>query len=125
MPSHIFAFYGSLRRGMENHDTHKGNSEYLFSARLKGYKLYSKGQYPCAVKSADNDGAITVEVFEISNKKVIDEIHQLELDEGYYCDEELINGMAARIYLYKSPENYQEVVGGDWVTFFRQRSDSA
>ena len=82
------------------------------------------GEYPCAVKSGGND-AITVEVFEIRNAGTIADIHQLELDEGYYCDEEIINGLVTKIYLYRDPGNYHEVDGGDWVTFFRQRRDSA
>lgn len=124
MSSYRFAFYGSLRRGMENHDVYKSGLLYLFSARLKGYRLYSKGQYPCAVMTGDN-GAVTVEVFETGSEKVAADIHQLEIDEGYYLDEVMINEVATRIYLYKQPGNYQEVTGGDWVTFFRQRRDSA
>ena len=85
---------------MENHDVHKGQSDYLFSARLRGYKLYSMGEYPCAVKTAGND-AITVEVFEIRSESVAADIHQLELDEGYYADEEIINGLVTKIYLYR------------------------
>ena len=109
---------------MENHDAYKAHLRYLFSARLSGHRLYSMGQYPCAVKTM-SDHAITVEVFETSHQQTADDIHQLELDEGYYLDEQLINGVMTRIYLYRHPGNYQEVPGGDWVTFFRQRSNSA
>lgn len=124
MSSYKFAFYGSLRRGMENHDAYMRELSYLFSARLKGYKLYSKGQYPCAVRTGTDD-AITVEVFETANEKAAADIHQLELDEGYFCDEVLVNGLTVKIYLYSDPGNYKEVPGGDWVTFFRQTGNSA
>jgi gamma-glutamylcyclotransferase (GGCT)/AIG2-like uncharacterized protein YtfP len=108
---------------MENHHAYKHQLQYLFSARLSGYKLYSMGQYPCAVKTS-GDHAITVEVFETGHQETADDIHRLELEEGYYCDEHMINGVMTRIYLYHHPGNYQEVPGGDWVTFFRQRSNS-
>ena len=109
---------------MENHLAYSDHLLYLFSARLKGYKLYSMGQYPCAIKTSGED-AITVEVFETGHQQTADDIHRLEVEEGYYSDEQMINGVMTRIYLYNHPGNYQEVPGGDWVTFFRQRSNSA
>lgn len=109
---------------MENHKAYMGELLYLFSARLKGYKLYSMGQYPCAVRTGSDD-AITVEVFETASEEAAAAIHQLELDEGYFCDEVLLNGMTVKIYLYRDSGNYKEVPGGDWVTFFRQTGHSA
>jgi hypothetical protein len=29
-------------------------------------------------------------------------------------------GIAAGIYLFRQPGNYQHVISGDWVTFFRE-----
>lgn len=116
----LYAFYGSLRRSMENHDVYKDDLVYLFSARLQGYKLYSRGQYPFAVKTGGKD-SIVVEVFQIRNPKTAESIHRLELEEGYYRAEETINGKKTTIYLIDEVANYPEVPGGDWVTFFRQR----
>jgi gamma-glutamylcyclotransferase (GGCT)/AIG2-like uncharacterized protein YtfP len=115
----VFAFYGSLRRGMENHALHTGHLKYLFSARLSGYKLYSRGKFPVAVKSNASD-SIVVEVFRIDDRSTREMIHKLEMDEGYFFEIVPIGGIGAGIYLFKEPGNYQHVGSGDWVTFFRE-----
>ena len=116
----VFAFYGSLRRGMENHALHSDHMKYLFSVRLSGYKLYSRGEFPVAVKSSAASDSIVVELFRIVDRSTREMIHKLELDEGYYFETITVDGIEACIYLYEHPENYNPVNGGDWVTFFRQ-----
>ena len=115
-----FAFYGSLRRGMENHILHRDHLKYLFSARLRGYSLYSRGEFPVAVKSAQNNDSVVVEIFNIPDRATREMIHKLEMDEGYYFETVVIDGLDVGIYLFESPENYPRVRGGDWVTFFRE-----
>jgi gamma-glutamylcyclotransferase (GGCT)/AIG2-like uncharacterized protein YtfP len=116
----VFAFYGSLRRGMENHVLHKKHLKYLFSARLRGYSLYSRGEFPVAVRSSNISDSIVVELFRIVDRPTREMIHKLEMDEGYYFESITVDGIDAGIYLFKDPENYQPVRGGDWVTFFRE-----
>jgi gamma-glutamylcyclotransferase (GGCT)/AIG2-like uncharacterized protein YtfP len=116
----VFAFYGSLRRGMENHDLHGDHLKYLFSARLRGYRLYSRGEFPVAIKSASNADSIVVELFSIVDRSTREMIHKLEMDEGYYLEKINVDGIDAAIYLYESPGKYKHVEGGDWVTFFRE-----
>lgn len=113
----VFAFYGSLRRGMENHTLHADHLEYLFSARLSGFKLYSRGEFPVAVRSSATD-SIVVEVFRIADRSTREMIHKLEMDEGYHFESIPIGGIETGIYLFREPGNYQQVPGGDWVTFF-------
>ena len=122
METDLYAFYGSLRRGMENYAAYKDDLRYLYSARLQGYQLFSRGEYPFAVRTGGT-GAIVVEVFRIANSNAAKEIHQMELEEGYYAAEEVINGKRTIIYLLDSDENYPEVPGGDWVTFFREKGN--
>jgi gamma-glutamylcyclotransferase (GGCT)/AIG2-like uncharacterized protein YtfP len=116
----VFAFYGSLRRGMENHALHASHLKYLFSARISGFKLYSRGQFPVAVTSSATD-SIVVEVFRIDDPSTREMIHKLEMDEGYYFESIRIDDINVGIYLFQAPGNYQQVDGGDWVTFFRER----
>jgi gamma-glutamylcyclotransferase (GGCT)/AIG2-like uncharacterized protein YtfP len=116
----VFAFYGSLRRGMENHSLHASHLKYLFSARLSGYKLYSRGEFPIAVKSSASD-SIVVEVFRIDDPGTREMIHKLEMDEEYYLEKLSIDGTEAAIYLCDDQKNYPEVDGGDWVSFFREK----
>ena len=121
MNTTVFAFYGSLRRGMENHLFHKNHLKYLFSARLRGYNLYSLGDFPIAVKSSDPDNSIVVELFSIVDRTTREMIHQLEIDEGYFLETITVDGIEAGIYLHNKAENYPLVQSGDWVTFFRQK----
>jgi gamma-glutamylcyclotransferase (GGCT)/AIG2-like uncharacterized protein YtfP len=116
----VFAFYGSLRRGMENHLLHRDHLKYLFSARLPGYRLYSRGEFPIAVKSNNLNDSIVVELFMIADRSTREMIHKLEMDEGYYLEPITVDGIDGGIYLVKDPENYPVVRSGDWVTFFRE-----
>lgn len=120
MNTTVFAFYGSLRRGMENHVLHKNHLKYLFSARLRGYKLYSRGEFPIAVRSNNTNDSIVVEIFSIADRTTREMIHKLEMDEGYFLETISIDGVEAGIYLVENPENYPLVKSGDWVTFFRE-----
>jgi len=114
----LYAFYGSLRRGMMYHEVYKNGMDYQFSARLHGFKLYALEEYPFAVKTGQPSDSIVVEVFKITDPKTEKSIYELELEVGYYYDEVTVNAIAAGIYLYESPGNYPEVKGGDWVKFF-------
>jgi gamma-glutamylcyclotransferase (GGCT)/AIG2-like uncharacterized protein YtfP len=117
----LFAFYGSLRRGMENHALHENHLKYLFSARLAGYQLYSRGEFPVAVAAQSTTDSIVVEVFKIEDASTREMIHKLEMDEGYYLRAINIDRQQVGIYLVDDKKNYQYVEGGDWVTFFRQK----
>ena len=117
----LYAFYGSLRRGMMYYEVYKRGLEYQFSAQLDGFKLYALEEYPFAVKTNNGSDSIVVEVFKIVNPETEKDIHELELGVGYYYDEVVINSVTAGIYLYEESGNYQEVKGGDWVKFFGHR----
>ncbi len=119
--TNAFAFYGSLRRGMENHHLHAPHLKYLFSARLRGFSLFSRGPFPVAVLSGQTTDSMVVEVFEIKDATTREMIHKLEMDEGYYLHHVQVGDVTAAIYLFKTPENYPKVNGGDWVSFFRQK----
>lgn len=118
----VFAFYGSLRRGMENYKKISQKWKYLFSARIPGYAMHLRGKYPFAVKSSAAD-SIVVEVFRIDDKTEREKVHELELSEGYHLETISIDGTETGIYLFAGGENYPKVDGGDWVTFFREKRE--
>jgi len=118
----LYAFYGSLRRGMENYLHYQDGLEYLYSLRLQGFRVYSLGPYPAAVKTGNQSHSMVVEVFRISKREVAQSIHELEINAGYYFDTLTIAGEQVGIYLFKSCENYREVSSGDWVRFFRKNA---
>jgi len=115
--SNLYAFYGSLRRGMQNYDAYKEALRYRFSIRLRGYKMYALPHYPFVIRS-DQEDSIVAEIFQITHASVARSIHELELSVGYFYEEVKIHEMNVGIYLFEQAENYPEVVGGDWVKFF-------
>ena len=117
-----YAFYGSLRRDMYNHEFYKSDLEYQFIERLSGFRLYSLTRYPVAVKTGLTEDRITVEIFRITNPETENKIHQLEIGAGYYLDETVVRGVNAGIFLFRDPQDYQLVSGGDWVKHLEELS---
>jgi gamma-glutamylcyclotransferase (GGCT)/AIG2-like uncharacterized protein YtfP len=120
MSKSLYAFYGSLRRGMRLHNQFKSDLHYSHSVWLKGYDLYSLGNYPFAVKSSDPSHKILVEVTEILNGEVEKNIHDLEIEAGYYAEKIKIGDNLVTIFLFEQTANNLRIVSGDWVIFFGQ-----
>ena len=117
--TNLYAFYGSLRRGLHNHERFAPHLHYRFSSWIKGYQLYSFGDFPFAFKTLQQENRILVEVFEINDAETQKQIDDLELGYGYYFEMIEIDGQPVKIYLYNEKANYPLVSGGDWVKFFR------
>jgi gamma-glutamylcyclotransferase (GGCT)/AIG2-like uncharacterized protein YtfP len=120
MSQSLYAFYGSLRRGMRLHKQFKSDLHYVYSAWLRGYELYSLGNYPFAVKSADPSNKILVEVMRVSDKETEKSIYDIEMEAGYYDDKIQIGDDFITIYLFEDAANNLRIESGDWVTFFGQ-----
>lgn len=118
---HLYAFYGSLRKGMGNHERYKDGLEYLFTDTLAGFQLYALPGYPYAVKTASPGDFITVEVHRVINPATEHAIHDLEIGVGYVYDEVLVRGHTVGIYIFEKPGTEPLVEGGDWVKFFGSR----
>lgn len=114
----LFAFYGSLRKNMPLYEQFKKGLKYQFSGWVKGYQLFSLGEFPCAVKSANPADQMLIEIFEVTDPQVAREIDAIEMGYGYYRDEVEIDGTRALIYLFENEANYPRVSHGDWVKFF-------
>lgn len=117
-----YAFYGSLRRGLENHRLYADHLKYQFSFRLAGFKLYSLGEYPCAVPSSLRSDSIVVEIFEIGEPNIALEIDNMEIEAGYYIDNVTVNGILSSIFLFKEADTLEAVKGGDWLKFIENRN---
>jgi gamma-glutamylcyclotransferase (GGCT)/AIG2-like uncharacterized protein YtfP len=117
----MYAFYGSLRRGMKLYESFKPALDYQFSFWLPGYDLYALTDYPCAVKSNLATSKILCEVMKINDDAVAKEIYKIEMDAGYYYADIIIKNTPVGIYLYESGANYHRVDHGDWVKFFGDR----
>ena len=117
MTAQLFAFYGSLRCGMELHKHFQNGMTYVFSAWLNGFTLHSLGSYPYAVYEPKLNSKIRVDVFELS-QDTRRKIHEIETNAGYYLDIIRHNGYDLQIYLFKNSANDPKVDKGDWVEFF-------
>lgn len=117
-PDSLYAFYGSLRKGMSNHRRYERGMSLLFTENLPGYALYAMRYYPYAVKSDNPEDVIVVEVYKITNSATEKAIHELELSVGYYFDEVMIRDQRTGIYLFEKTGPEPLVKGGDWVNFF-------
>lgn len=120
MSQSLYAFYGSLRRGMRLHNQFKNDLLYSYSAWVKGYNLYSLGNYPFAVKSSDLSHKILVEVTEIMNAETEKNIQDIEIAAGYYAEKIQIGNDQVTIFLFEEAANNLRIESGDWVNFFRQ-----
>ena len=120
MTKSYYAFYGSLRRGMRLHDQFKNELHYEYSAWLKGYDLYSLGNYPYAINSSDGNHKILVEVMSIKDPLVEETIHKIEVDAGYHAKQIKIGNDQVTIFIFNEPANNLRIDSGDWFIFFRQ-----
>jgi gamma-glutamylcyclotransferase (GGCT)/AIG2-like uncharacterized protein YtfP len=117
-PDRLYAFYGSLRKGMLNHRRYASGLDFLYQESITGYRLYAMDDYPYAVKTGNKTDIAVVEVFRIVDPEIERAIHDLELSVGYYYDEVAIRGKRTGIYLFKSVGPEPLVENGDWVKFF-------
>lgn len=117
--TNVYAFYGSLRRGLANYEKFKPHLKYLYSVWIKGFQLYSLGDFPFAFRTHNPPDLILVEVFEVTDSNVKQQIDELEFNYGYHIEQVVIDEQSVNIYLFKNRANYPLVVGGDWVKFFR------
>ena len=117
-----YAFYGTLRRGMENYETFRNSMEYLRTVDIPGFRMYSKGSYPYVVRSQDEQDRITAEIFQIGNPMAAKEIDELELGAGYFLDYMSIGNEKFGIYVFQ--QNFTDdfrIASGDWVQHVKER----
>ena len=113
-----YAFYGSLRRGMENHVPYEKDLLYVKTIVLGGFKMFSLTAYPYVVRSTDNADKIVVELFKVTNPQTEQIIYEMELEAGYIFEEVEISGVKFGIYVMNAQEpGDPEVVSGDWCSF--------
>ena len=114
--------YGSLRRGMENHDVMAGGRFTSVRRTEAHFQMLDLGRYPAVI---DGDTAIVGEVYQISRQH----LERLDVFEGVpelYARRETVldDGLLAWIYLYSGSANGADALSnipcvpdGDWVTW--------
>lgn len=117
----LYAFYGTLRIGMENYVLFERGMKFLEKVVLNGFRLISLGEYPYAIKSPNPDHVITAELFQLEDSTAR-LIHEMELEAGYYYDELRIGRNKYGIYLFSEANPFdEEITSGDWVSFVARR----
>ncbi|AKB73266.1 hypothetical protein MSLAZ_0005 [Methanosarcina lacustris Z-7289] len=124
----VMALYGSLRNGLYNNQRFDlpNRSEFLGTARVPGYSLYSLGPYP-AVYPSEN-GSVVAEVRRFSGKKQLEiakSIDYMELFGGYhreYVDLELTEKkLRGVIYVYDEKPEKEKIQHGDWAKYLKEK----
>ena len=124
----VMALYGSLRNGLYNNQRFDlpNRSEFLGTAIVPGYSLYSLGPYP-AVYPSEN-GSVVAEVRRFSGKKQLEiakSIDYMELFGGYhreYVDLELTEKkLRGVIYVYDEKPEKEKIQHGDWAKYLKER----
>ena len=83
--------------------------------------MYSLAEYPYAIKSDNLDQTIVVDLFRIRSREIQMEIHDMEIEAGYFQDIINLKEGSASIYLFKDRGNDFKVKNGDWVEFFGRK----
>ena len=72
----LIAVYGTLRKGERNHQV-LGDSEYLKTIRLKGFKMYGAPTFPAVIKGTTDD-SIVIEIYRIKRQNISQALDFLE-----------------------------------------------
>ena len=117
------AVYGTLKRGNHNHRV-MGDSEYIGTARISGFEMYSLGGFPGVLPG---EGEITVEIFRVNNTRDAEYIYRLEGYNGvrghhrnsFYDTTDIsvnIDGQdyTAEMFIYKGGRLNSRVESGEW-----------
>lgn len=114
----VYLFYGTLRTGMSNFQHFKDDLVSKGIVVLKGFKLFSKKEYPYAVVSDSHRDTIVAEKVEVRSIATQRAIVNLEISAGYYYDELLIDNQKFGIFLYSQQNpNDPQIIDGDWVNY--------
>lgn len=112
-----YAFYGTLRMGMENHQAFEASLDYIQTRSLTGFRMHSLGEYPYAICTGDERDIIVVDLFRVLSEKTEEMINEMEIDAGYVRSVIMIDGIKFGIYLFETATTDDEYVpGGDWVS---------
>ncbi|MDH4089046.1 MAG: gamma-glutamylcyclotransferase [Cyclobacteriaceae bacterium] len=110
-----YAFYGSMRKGLENYSLYQRDLVFLETVELSGFKMYSLVDYPYVIRTGNLADKIVVDLFAITDPETERIIHNMELGAGYIFSEVEIADIKFGIYLFERANTDNiEVSRGDW-----------
>lgn len=102
---------------MDNHAPFVNTLKYIKSVELRGYQMFSHGDYPYAVRSAGDD-TIIAELFEITDPKTEEMICRMEFDADYILSTVQFDNTIFGIFLFENTvPGHERVVHGDWCKY--------
>ena len=115
----LVAVYGSLRKGLHNHNTIK-EANHIGDGIVRGFGMYALGLYP-ALSREGKKTDVVVEVYDVT-PKIMGDLDILEGFPSYYTRKLVpvhMNGeqKVAWIYFMNSPLNDPFVECGDWKKY--------
>ncbi|MEO5977927.1 MAG: gamma-glutamylcyclotransferase family protein [Chryseolinea sp.] len=122
--SHLkyYAYYGSLRRGMDNYSQYADHLTYIDTVQLNGFSMFSLGEYPYAIMD-DGDHSIVAELFEVTNAVTEQMICTMEMDAHYILSTVQVENTIFGIFLFeKVAQTDRPVVHGDWCKYWKERA---
>lgn len=114
----MVAVYGSLRKGLHNHRLLE-DQEFKGLTKVRGFKLHRYCSSFPAVTKADPVSAVTVELYEVSDR-CFESLDYLEGYPNFYNREvvELDNGSTAWMYFIEGELDQEVIQDGDWFKHF-------
>lgn len=123
--TYLVAVYGSLRKGLHNHDV-LGDSNYVGTFNsLPQYTLFPLGGFPGVHNGGDT--SVVMEVYECDSKTMT----RLDGLEGYrgpgqrnFYDRQTIETPygTAFTYIYAGAQRQDSIEHGDWVAYLENKS---
>ena len=104
--------------GMENYLHYQEHLKFLGKVELEGFRMFALEHYPYVLRTEESGRKIVAELFQITNQKTEQSIHEMELDVGYIFSEVTIADNKFGIYLLESHVvGSPEIRSGDWRDF--------
>ena len=119
--SHLYALYGSLRKGMANRAHFAHAMEYLETVQITGFRMHALTHYPFVVETGKSEDIIMAEITRLTDPETEREMVEFEASVGYQLKEIQVGQWRVGIFVFTSAGTQPVVPGGDWVAHFGDR----
>ncbi len=113
-----YAFYGTLRKGMENFAAFANDLEFVDLKVLSGFQMYALPDYPYVVETKNPDHTIVTELFRVKNLETEQSIIDLEFDAGYILSMLALAEGKFGIFVFPEVSTHNLLIAdGDWLNY--------
>lgn len=119
--SHLYALYGSLRKGMSNRIHFAHAMEYVETVEIAGFRMHALQHYPYVVETGRPTDTIVAELTRITDERTEREMVEFEASVGYVLKQIHVGGLTVGIFVFSADGPEPPVPGGDWVRYFGKK----